>query len=198
MLQHYDEINDHIQRLKTFLSRPGAIYATGGGILAYFVTNALANSITYHNFVLTFLASMTAGMTVFGLIAASQVTGHSTTNPPAKPYNISPDTTYGIVKDSLATKYFGDKKWHHESGSLETLTLIYSAKMLIEDQNKKKEDQGTLQLKILIERVGSIAGVTLTYEVVNGTPSYHTKELSEQTTAYIDALLKATEQTTKG
>ncbi len=194
MLELYDSWDGQVKALKAYISHPGAIYTVLGFILAFLVIYKLAYMMTGHNQGMSILAAGSAAFGAFSITGAAILGKRSIQNPPAKAYNLDPESTYEQIKEGLSARYFGSMKWHLDTGTIEKLSLLYSIKMLVEDGSGRKQDKGTIQLGVQIERVGDVSGLVLNYTQAAGDASFETKELCEATTQFIDAVLTFAEQ----
>lgn len=194
MLELYDTFDQQLKSLKAYLAHPGAIYTILGFVLAFLVVYKLAYMMSGHHQAMSMLAAASVAFGAFSITGATILGKRGIQNPPAKAYNLDAESAYESIKEGLSARYFGSTKWHYDSGGIEKLSLLYSIKMLIEDGSPRKTDKGTLQLSIMIERVGNASGVILLYNQVVGEPSFEAKELCEATTQFIDAMLMMAEQ----
>jgi hypothetical protein len=138
---------------------------------------------------------------VFKLIPTLAISGDTAAlAPSAKPYNLTPMYALTEIKDSLGTRYFGDKRWHLDDASNDRYRLFYSCKFGdqegLGEQIKRKERIVTLEVQV--EPLGERVTVRLLYDNVSGEPALSINEFFKDTTAYIDATLKALEAKLQG
>jgi hypothetical protein len=188
---------------KTDISNAGKrMKAVGSGVAVTFLGGAVLGTICGNGFY-GGLAGIGLGVVTYMVVLGGYLTTLEVMQPPAKLYNLTPLDVLAELKGLFNTQYFGDRKWHLDNTNQEKLIMSFVFKHAREvataggeqGPGRPEKQEALVTLTVQLERVADGTGVDTTFRLVHGTIDFDLHDIVKQTSAIMDAALKAQEAT---
>lgn len=188
---------------ETDISNAGKrLKAIGSGVAVTFIAGAVFGTICGNGFY-GGLAGIGLGLVTYMVVIGNYLTTPEVMQPPAKLYNLTPIEVLAELKGLFNTQYFGDRKWHLDNTDQEKLIMSFAFKHTREvattgneqGPGQPEKQEALVTMTVQLERVADGTGVDTTFRLVHGKIDFDLHDIVKQTSAVMDAALKAQEAT---
>lgn len=158
----------------------GAYFLAG---CAYYAARFISNS----NAAAGFVALIAFAGAFLAIVTRANSSVIDIKHPPALLVEMAPIQVLAEVKDTLATRYFGDKRWSLDHLNEQKRVAFFACKLKEQPfKDKGPEKERIVTLAVTIERLATASALTLHYDITGDTLTHHAAlKLCQETTEHI-------------